>query len=54
VRRAHNPPSYANRALHLTEGIVKGYVSHGLAKLKLEHRTQAALLAVRLGIDTEE
>ncbi len=42
------------RALHLTEGTVKGYVSHVLAKLKLEDRTQAALLAVRLGIDTEE
>jgi DNA-binding NarL/FixJ family response regulator len=33
---------------------VKGYVSNLLAKLKLEDRTQAALLAVRLGVDTEE
>jgi two-component system, NarL family, response regulator DevR len=41
------------RALHLTEGTVKGYVSNVLAKLKLEDRTQAALLAVRLGIDRE-
>jgi DNA-binding NarL/FixJ family response regulator len=41
------------RALHLTEGTVKGYVSNVLAKLKLEDRTQAALLAVRLGVDTE-
>ena len=41
------------RALHLTEGTVKGYVSNVLAKLKLEDRTQAALLAVRLGVNTE-
>jgi DNA-binding NarL/FixJ family response regulator len=37
-------------ALHLTEGTVKGYVSNVLAKLKLQDRTQAALLAVRLGV----
>ena len=42
------------RALHLTEGTVKGYVSNLLAKLKLEDRTQAALLAVRLGVDGDE
>ena len=40
--------------LHLTEGTVKGYVSKVLAKLKLEDRTQAALLAVRLGADKED
>jgi DNA-binding NarL/FixJ family response regulator len=40
-----------SRALHLTEGTVKGYVSNILAKLKLEDRTQAALLAVRHGLD---
>jgi DNA-binding NarL/FixJ family response regulator len=39
------------RTLHLTEGTVKGYVSNILAKLKLEDRTQAALLAVRHGLD---
>jgi DNA-binding NarL/FixJ family response regulator len=39
------------RALQLTEGTVKGYVSNILAKLKLEDRTQAALLAVRHGIE---
>lgn len=39
------------RSLHLTEGTVKGYVSNILAKLKLEDRTQAALLAVRQGFD---
>jgi DNA-binding NarL/FixJ family response regulator len=48
----------SNRAigqtLHLTEGTVKGYVSNVLAKLKLEDRTQAALLAVRLGVDRED
>ncbi len=38
------------RSLHLTEGTVKGYVSNILAKLKLEDRTQAALLAVRHGL----
>lgn len=40
--------------LHLTEGTVKGYVSNVLAKLKLEDRTQAALFAVRLGLDKED
>jgi DNA-binding NarL/FixJ family response regulator len=39
------------RSLHLTEGTVKGYVSNILAKLRLEDRTQAALLAVRHGYD---
>jgi DNA-binding NarL/FixJ family response regulator len=39
------------RVLHLTEGTVKGYVSKVLAKLKLTDRTQAALLAVRLGVE---
>jgi len=42
------------RALHLTEGTVKGYVSNVLAKLKLEDRTQAALFAVRLGLDAKD
>jgi DNA-binding NarL/FixJ family response regulator len=42
------------RTLHLTEGTVKGYVSNVLAKLKLQDRTQAALLAARLGLDTKE
>ncbi|HVY81875.1 MAG TPA: response regulator transcription factor [Steroidobacteraceae bacterium] len=40
-----------SRTLSLTEGTVKGYVSNILAKLKLEDRTQAALLAVRHGLD---
>lgn len=39
------------RSLHLTEGTVKGYVSNILSKLRLEDRTQAALLAVRHGMD---
>src|SRR5690349_17516741 len=38
------------KSLSLTEGTVKGYVSNILAKLKLEDRTQAALLAVRHGL----
>src|SRR5215831_12247467 len=33
-----------SKSLSLTEGTVKGYVSNILAKLKLEDRTQAALL----------
>jgi len=40
-----------SKHLSLTEGTVKGYVSNILAKLKLEDRTQAALLAVRHGLD---
>jgi DNA-binding NarL/FixJ family response regulator len=39
------------KSLQLTEGTVKGYVSNILAKLKLDDRTQAALLAVKLGAD---
>jgi DNA-binding NarL/FixJ family response regulator len=42
------------RLLHLTEGTVKGYVSNVLAKLKLKDRTQAALFAVRLGMNGEQ
>jgi DNA-binding NarL/FixJ family response regulator len=38
------------RALHLTEGTVKGYVSAILTKLAVADRTQAALLAVEHGI----
>lgn len=41
------------QTLHLTEGTVKGYVSNILAKLKLEDRTQAALLAARHGLDRQ-
>jgi DNA-binding NarL/FixJ family response regulator len=42
------------RALHLTEGTVKGYVSNVLAKLKLHDRTRAALFAARLDLDSKE
>ena len=38
-------------ALHLTEGTVKGYVSTVLSKLQVTDRTQAALYAVRHGIE---
>ena len=38
-------------ALHLTEGTVKGYVSTILSKLDVADRTQAALLAVKLGLE---
>lgn len=37
--------------LNLTEGTVKGYVSSLLVKLGVEDRTQAALYAVRNGLD---
>jgi DNA-binding NarL/FixJ family response regulator len=36
--------------LHLTEGTVKGYVSHILHKLGVADRTQAALYAVKHGL----
>lgn len=46
---------YSNKeiaaALHLTEGTVKGYVSTVLAKLEVADRTQAALYAVKHGLD---
>ncbi len=38
------------KALHLSEGTVKGYVSAVLSKLGVEDRTQAALLAVKEGL----
>lgn len=40
-------------SLHLTEGTVKGYVSAILVKLDVSGRTQAALYAVRHGLETE-
>ncbi len=36
--------------LHLTEGTVKGYVSHMLSKINVADRTQAAIFAVRYGL----
>ncbi len=38
-------------ALHLTEGTVKGYVSAILVKLNVADRTQAALFAVKHGLE---
>ncbi len=37
--------------LHLTEGTVKGYVSTVLSKLQVTDRTQAALYAVKHGVE---
>ena len=37
-------------ALHLTEGTVKGYISHLLAKLNVRSRTQAVLAGMELGL----
>lgn len=46
---------YSNKeiagALHLTEGTVKGYVSTILGKLQVADRTQAALYAVKHGVE---
>jgi two-component system, NarL family, response regulator LiaR len=41
-------------SLKLTEGTVKGYVSAILVKLDVADRTQAALFAVKHGLDTGE
>lgn len=38
-------------SLHLTEGTVKGYVSTILSKLEVADRTQAALYAVKHGVE---
>ncbi|MCA9942189.1 MAG: response regulator transcription factor, partial [Anaerolineales bacterium] len=38
-------------SLHLTEGTVKGYVSTILGKLQVADRTQAALYAVKHGVE---
>lgn len=38
-------------ALHLTEGTVKGYISTILGKLQVADRTQAALYAVKHGLE---
>jgi DNA-binding NarL/FixJ family response regulator len=38
-------------SLHLTEGTVKGYVSAILGKLQVADRTQAALYAVKHGVE---
>jgi DNA-binding NarL/FixJ family response regulator len=41
--------------LYLTQGTVRNYVSSILAKLDVEDRTQAALIAVRHGlVDAQE
>lgn len=41
-------------SLHLTLGTVKGYVSSILSKLAVRDRTQAALLAARHGLGSEQ
>ncbi|MBD0746149.1 response regulator transcription factor [Streptomyces sp. CBMA152] len=42
------------RRMYLTEGTVKAYVSRLLAALKVDNRTQAAILAHRAGLLEEE
>ena len=50
IARGHNNKDIAG-ILHLTEGTVKGYVSAILGKLHVADRTQAALYAVKHGVD---
>lgn len=50
IAQGHSNKEIAD-ALHLTEGTVKGYVSTILAKLQVADRTQAALYAVKHGIE---
>lgn len=50
---AGNSNKEIGRQLGLSVGTVKGYVSTILAKLDSEDRTQAALLAVKHGLDRE-
>jgi DNA-binding NarL/FixJ family response regulator len=51
IAQGHSNKEIA-RTLHLTEGTVKGYVSNVLAKLRLQDRTQAALFAVKNGLES--
>jgi DNA-binding NarL/FixJ family response regulator len=53
ITRGQNNRDIA-RALHLTEGTVKGYVSIILGKLGVDDRTQAALYALKHGLATLE
>ena len=50
IAQGHSNKEIAN-VLHLTEGTVKGYVSTVLGKLQVADRTQAALYAVKHGIE---
>jgi len=50
IALGHSNKEIAN-ILHLTEGTVKGYVSTILGKLQVADRTQAALYAVKHGIE---
>ncbi|MFO7680779.1 MAG: response regulator transcription factor [Chloroflexota bacterium] len=50
IARGHSNKEIA-ATLHLTEGTVKGYVSAILGKLQVADRTQAALYAVKHGVD---
>ena len=50
IARGNNNKEIAS-ILHLTEGTVKGYVSTILGKLQVADRTQAALYAVKHGVE---
>jgi NarL family two-component system response regulator LiaR len=50
ITQGHSNKEIAS-TLHLTEGTVKGYVSTILGKLQVTDRTQAALYAVRHGVE---
>jgi DNA-binding NarL/FixJ family response regulator len=49
LAEGHTNAEIAER-LYLTRGTVRNYVSAILAKLEVEDRTQAAILAVRHGL----
>lgn len=50
IAQGHSNKEIASK-LHLTEGTVKGYVSAILGKLQVADRTQAALYAVKHGVE---
>ena len=50
ISQGHSNKEIAT-TLHLTEGTVKGYVSAVLGKLQVTDRTQAALYAVKHGVE---
>jgi DNA-binding NarL/FixJ family response regulator len=52
IGRGFSNSDIANR-LHLSEGTVRNYVSSIFSKLDIADRTQAAILAIRYGLDKE-
>jgi DNA-binding NarL/FixJ family response regulator len=50
MARGLNNPEIAAR-MHLSEGTVRNHVSAILTKLEVSDRTQAAIIAIRHGLD---